>query len=257
MKVWFIYTATVLSFVLFIAIGAFSGSNTTQAPATEINSVTNKVMVPKNGNQPRIVDKPLLLITAGTNDTLFLFGEVGAENSESISQDILALNNRETDSPILLVIDSPGGAVFAGSKVISAIEASRRPVYTICYGLCASMAAMIHQYGHKRLMVSRSVLMFHNASGGAQGEVNQMLSQLHFVDRFCLKMDAYIADRAGINYYEFANLLNSQVWIDAEDSLSKGFSDQTVSLNLSRVKKSLLLPFISRRQHAIAEIEVQ
>ena len=33
-----------------------------------------------------------------------------------------------------------------------------------------ALAAIIHQYGHKRYQVDRSELMFHPASGGVEGE---------------------------------------------------------------------------------------
>lgn len=246
-----------------IVVAAVISSKAITSVATPVTTshftildTTNKGSVPNNGNQPRIIADSLLKVTAGSEDTLFLYGEVADENSEFISQGIIKLNETTVKTPILLIIDSPGGAVFPGSKIISAIEASKRPVYTICYGTCASMAAMIHQYGTKRLMVNRSVLMFHNASGGAQGEVNQMLSQLHFVDSFCAKMDSFVATRAGISFTEFANLCNSQIWIDSEDSLKRGFSDQTVSVNLSNLKKEVLLPFTNHlKQHKRLQLE--
>lgn len=210
---------------------------------------------PKNHTQLKRITKSILQLKAETDSTLFLFGEVNEKNSEAISQKIISLNETTVNKPILLIIDSPGGAVFPGSKIISAIESSNRPVYTICYGLCASMAAMIHQYGEKRYMVNRSVLMFHNAAGGLQGEVNKMLSQLNFINNFCNKMDMYIANRSGIEFKDFVGLVNSEIWIDAEDSLDKHFSDQTVSVNLENVSKETLLPFTNREHKKTLNIE--
>lgn len=249
----------VIVLIVFIGFGSiFVTATNTPPTVTAITTATNKtIVVPRNGNQPNPVTRPLWHMTAGVNDTLFLFGEVAEENSEAVSQGILSLNDVASTAPILLVIDSPGGAVFAGSKIVSAMEASKRPVYTICYGLCASMAAMIHQYGHKRLMTNRSVLMFHNASGAAQGEVNQMLSQLNFVDKFCMKMDIFIASRAGISYKEFSHLLDSQLWLDAQDASNLGYNDRIVALNLSNVKKTVLLPFMNRTKHATERVEVK
>jgi ATP-dependent Clp protease, protease subunit len=256
MKVYWYYG--ILVGVLFITGVALAFTFSAEAITTVVpTSLVTEKEVPRNGNQPRIMPKPLLRITAGTNDTLFLFGEVAEDNSASISQGILALNTANSTIPILLVIDSPGGAVFAGSKVISAIEASKRPVYTVCYGLCASMAAMIHQYGHKRFMTNRSILMFHNASGGVSGEVNQMLSQLNFIERFCYKMDLFIANRAHVNYREFQHYLDSQLWIDSQDATAVGFNDRIVSLNLANVKKTSLLPFVNRIKHATERIEIK
>lgn len=242
-----------LFFIVLFCVNSSVSNTSTVSPST--TSVVPDP--PRNIMYKAPHKKPVTHISAENNNTLFLFGEVAEENSEAVSQGILALSESGSADPILLVIDSPGGAVFAGSKIISAIEASKRPVYTICYGLCASMAAIIHQYGTKRLMTNRSILMFHNASGGAQGEVNQMLSQLNFVDRFCLKMDIYISNRAGMSYPQFAHYLDSQLWIDSEDSLSLGFNDGIVSLNLTNVKKTSLLPFMNRAKHTAERIEIK
>ena len=80
--------------------------------------------------------------------------------------------------PMYVFIDSPGGSVLSGAQIISAIQAAKGPVNTLCVGICASMAAMIHQFGTNRLVLDRSFLMFHPASGGAEGEVDKMYSRL-------------------------------------------------------------------------------
>ena len=96
--------------------------------------------------------------------------------------------------------------------------------------LCASMAAIIHQYGTNRYMVDRSFLMFHEASGAVQGTVPQMVSQLLSMTRYINKMIGKIAQRAGLTFDQLNATLASELWLDAEDALASKFSDGTVNV---------------------------
>lgn len=166
-------------------------------------------------------------ITLQREQVVYLTGEVGEGVVELISK-IDSLNKRRDVSSIYLIIDSPGGSVLDGARLVSTIESSNKPVYTVCAGICASMAAIIHQYGVKRYMTDRSVLMFHDASGAFQGPLPQMRSRLDFFDRLTTKMDAFIAKRAGMDLSKFLENCHTELWIDAEDSVQKHLNDSIV-----------------------------
>lgn len=180
--------------------------------------------------------KHIRQLTLKSKNTLTLFEEVTGVNSDKIAFRIREMNQENSNEPIVLLLDSPGGSVIAGSKIISAIEASRRPVYTVCVTLCASMAAMIHSYGNIRMSVDRSILMFHNASGGAQGEVPRMLSLLHTLDRYIKKMDNNVITRSKLDSKHYYELVQNELWIDGEDALEMGLTDELVSLSPGDVK---------------------
>ena len=127
--------------------------------------------------KPRTVD----LTSIGHDPFILLYGPI-MQNGNEIAR--LITETAKKGSPIYLLIDSPGGSVITGASVVSAIEAAQVPVYTVCLQLCASMAAIIHQYGSQRLMVDRSFLMFHNARGGFEGSFPQILSQFNTINRF-------------------------------------------------------------------------
>lgn len=160
-----------------------------------------------------------------------LYGVVGS-NSDSIAKEITRLSN-QSQSPIYLLINSPGGSVLDGAMVVSAIEASKAPIYTVCEQLCASMAFIIHQYGTKRLMVDRAILMAHPASGGVQGTLEEMNSQLQMILKYVYKMNDTIATRAELTPDQFKQLWVSQLWMDAEDSTAAKFNDSIVNLNIN------------------------
>lgn len=166
-------------------------------------------------------------LTLDDSNVILLNGPI-LDNAASVANDIKDLYSK-TDT-IYVLINSPGGSVLDGALIVSAIEASPVPVYTVCTQLCASMAAIIHQYGHKRLMVDRSTLMFHNAAGGLQGQMPEMKNRLAYFDRMTMKMDAYIAQKAGITLDKFLLDMSHEFWIDAEDAVEQHYADGVVNI---------------------------
>ncbi len=168
-------------------------------------------------------------VTLNPARTVVIDTEIGQNNEPDI-QKILALG--ETKEPIFVVLKSPGGDVLSGAMILSAIEAAQGPVYTICDTLCASMAAIIFEHGTQRYMVDRSLVMFHPASGGAQGEVDKMVSRIGTIQRYIGKMEAYIANRVGISFEKYKELSGKELWLDAEDAVNQKYADAIVSIVL-------------------------
>lgn len=208
------------------------GNNTKQVPsysttATSTIEVTNNVSANKN-RQPNSTKTLNEMEGLSSARSVFLRGPIFATTAKDVIAQINSLS--DSASPIYLFIDSPGGSVFEGEKIISAMESAKGPVNTVCIGLCASMAAYIHQYGAQRYAYDRAILMFHDGSGGVQGEVEKMNSMLSFVRRKIEKIDNHIAARSGLPIEVFVSLKLSDLWIDAEDAQTKGLVDKLVKV---------------------------
>jgi len=171
--------------------------------------------------------KDIQLLKLNPNRTLVINEQI-TFFSERLADQILEMG--DSSEPIVILINSPGGNVFSGEKILSAMESVKSDIYTVCDGLCASMAAIIHQYGTKRLATDRSVLMFHDAAGGIQGRLSEMLSMLTMVKRKIEKANHYIANRSKISYDELVRLEANNYWIDSEDAMERGLVDGLVRL---------------------------
>lgn len=163
----------------------------------------------------------------------YLTSEVNSESVNKVIGDIQEFNNSGS-GPIYLILDSPGGSVIDGARLITAMQASKSPIYAVDTGLAASMAFVILEHANQRLAVPRSVLMAHPASIGLmyQGELDKAVSRLSFLKRFVDKMDYYIAARSGMTYEEFKLRSNREFWIDSSDALKQHFLDGVVSIRL-------------------------
>lgn len=212
---------------LYTDLFVTGGTNELSVNGKQIDSPAVPLVLSQNGPASAPSTKKVIrTLKISPYRTLVLFGEV-EQNAELLARDVTRLS-KQSKEPIVLLIDSPGGSVFSGEKLVSAIEASRADVYTVCVGMCASMAAIIHQYGTKRLATDRSILMFHDAAAMVGGRVSEMLSILNMIQRKLEKTNHYIANRSGIPYNDLIRLESSNFWVDAEDALQLKLVDGLV-----------------------------
>jgi ATP-dependent protease ClpP protease subunit len=158
--------------------------------------------------------------------TLLLQGVV-SENALYAAERINELQ-KESNDPIYLVLIGPGGSVMTGSTLVSAMQASKAPVYTICTTICASMDAVIHQYGKKRFVTGKTILMFHPASASTDGDVDRMYSYSAFTKSYVKTLESDIANRWGVTFDQYKAKTAVELWISAEDAVQSNIADQLV-----------------------------
>lgn len=134
------------------------------------------------------------------------------------------------ETHMYLVIDSPGGSVVDGTELTTYMTSSSMRIDTYCRAICASMAAQIHQVGDTRYIAEKGILMFHPASGGAQGTLEQMKSQIDMFKRYVDRLDAEVARRSGIPYEKFKAMLVSELWLEGVDAMDLNLADKIASL---------------------------
>ena len=101
---------------------------------------------------------------------------------EPMSERIAAALERYRTDPRLLVLllNSPGGSIEHGRKVVAVMRARKRPVNTLVQkaGVCASMCVPIYLSGTQRMADPEARFMFHEArlSGGVTQRINRQQS---------------------------------------------------------------------------------
>eukprot|EP00238_Polyblepharides_amylifera_P001065 CAMPEP_0196574198 /NCGR_PEP_ID=MMETSP1081-20130531/3959_1 /TAXON_ID=36882 /ORGANISM="Pyramimonas amylifera, Strain CCMP720" /LENGTH=330 /DNA_ID=CAMNT_0041892145 /DNA_START=119 /DNA_END=1111 /DNA_ORIENTATION=+ len=103
---------------------------------------------------------------------VFLGSQVDDFSADAVISQILLLDAQDSSKDIRLFINSPGGSVTAGMGIYDAMQMARCDVSTICFGLAASMGALILAGGAagKRYSMPNSRIMIHQPLGGASGQ---------------------------------------------------------------------------------------
>lgn len=223
--------AILVGVVIGLLLSLASSFSANKNELTNESKVVTTPKIPASQTEPtsavESIEKHIKVLKLNPARTIVI-NETITFMSERHADRILELGDDK--EPIVLLIDSPGGSVFSGEKIVSAMESIKSDVYTVCTGMCASMAAIIHQYGTKRLATDRSVLMFHDAAGMISGRLSEMLSLLTMVRRKIEKSNHYIANRSKMSYDELVRLGANNFWIDAEDAMEKGLVDGLVRI---------------------------
>lgn len=234
-----VLTGTVVALVLGLGIGATmknNGSTSTEIviQKTSHNSDITTDISDNVANAVSSDDQPNATILVPKQEQLIIFNTiVASETVEAAMQRLEELKSKGYKQAYL-ILDSPGGSVFDGARLIAWMKHSPLKVNTICDGLCASMAAHLFEVGDKRYMTDKSTLMFHPASGGVMGTLEQMVSRLTFVKTYVDRLDESIANRAGMDYAEFKSRTLTEFWVETQDAVDLNLADNTVFVSYNR-----------------------
>lgn len=156
--------------------------------------------------------------------------QITGEIEENSSFDYLdaAMTEMERDSKkaIQIKINSPGGSVYEALAMVDRIKDSKCQVITKCYGHAMSAAGLILAAGDKRLIGSRSWMMYHELSYGTKGSHSEVRDYVEQAER---EMRAWVQSMA-----EFSNRDESfwdcaahkhDFYLDANQCLEYGIVD--------------------------------
>ncbi len=132
--------------------------------------------------------------------------------------------------PIKIYINSPGGDLNEGFPLISAIELSKTPVYTINIGQWSSMSFYIGITGHKRFSLPYMTFLLHDGSSGAFGSANKVQDRVKFEERFESEVvKAHVLRHGKMSSGEYDALARVEYYMLPEDALRHGFIDEIVT----------------------------
>lgn len=179
----------------------------------------------KNGQAP----DPLIEKFLKTRQ-IILSGEVCKELAEKIVKQLLILE-ADSDKPIYVYIDSPGGDVDAGFAIFDTIRFINAPVYTIGMGLVASAGALILLAAPKerRLGFPNSHYLIHQPSSGMKGVATDIEIHAAEIAKTKEKINKIIAEETGTSLDKVSKNTDRDYWLNAEESVSYGLISRVIS----------------------------
>lgn len=178
------------------------------------------------------------VVILSKDNLLVLRDIVHAESVSSIMTRAAILDAQLLSShkPMYLYLDTPGGDVVQGLRLIDFLNGLSRPTHTVTV-FAASMGFQIVQHLGDRLIVPHGIMMSHRARGGVEGEFggvspSQLESRLNVWLNIVKHMDEQTVKRTKgkqtLDSYQKSYV--PELWRSGEDSVKDGYSDRIVAI---------------------------
>lgn len=160
---------------------------------------------------------------------VMLNGEVNSVSAALITAQLLFLDS-ESNEPISLYINSPGGSIVDGMAILDTMNHIKSPVYTICMGMAASMGAFLLSQGEPghRYCLPNSEVMIHQPLGGYQGQATDIEIHSKRIVRMKEKLTKMLADSTNgkTDAATMWELCERDNFLEPEQALELGLIDQ-------------------------------
>ena len=173
--------------------------------------------------------------------TILLTGEVDKDLSEKVIRHLLLLESLSAE-PITILIDSPGGDVYAGFSIFDMIRFVKAPVRIVGMGLIASAAALILLAVPKerRFGLPNSSYLIHQPLSGIQGvasdieiharELDIALSEkVRPQEKTKARLNEIIAEATGQSLERVSKDTDRDYWMNAKEALGYGLIEKIIA----------------------------
>jgi len=155
--------------------------------------------------------------------TVLLTGEINKNLAERVVRQVLLLE-QESDEPIKVFIDSPGGDADAGFAILDMMRFVRPPIKMIGMGLVASAGAIVLLAAPRgqRFALPNSRYLIHQPMAGFRGVGTEIEIHAKEIDLMRRKMNDLISQETGKPVAEVEQDTDRDYWMGAEEALAYG-----------------------------------
>jgi len=190
------------------------------------------IILDKDEKKPEMPQQDALAEKFLKTRQIILSGEVDQENAEKVIKQLLLLE-ADSDKPIYLYIDSPGGSIDDGFGIFDMIRFVNAPVYTIGTGLIASMGALIllSVPKERRLGLPNSHYLIHQPliGGAYRGVATDLEIQAEEIAKSKAKIVEIISSETGKSKEQVVQDTDRDFWLTADEAVEYGLISRVVT----------------------------
>ena len=162
--------------------------------------------------------------------TLLISEEVSPRLTERVVSQLLWLDSQSQD-PIRLFINTPGGSADDGFAIMDMIRFIRAPVVNICVGLNASAGTIIllGSPRERRLALPNARIMIHQPSGGARGRATDIEITADELLKLHRRAVELIAQECGRTPAQVEEDTSRDHWLSPEEARDYGLVSRVIT----------------------------
>lgn len=123
-------------------------------------------------------------------------------------------------------INSPGGDVYAGSEIYTALKEYPGNVTVKIVGVASSAASVVAMAGDKVMISPTAQIMIHNVSSVSIGDYRDHAHESEVLKGWNKSIANAYRLKSGLSESELLRLMNQETWLTAQEALEKGFVDE-------------------------------
>lgn len=164
---------------------------------------------------------------------VFVHGLIDSNMALNVNRQLLALEKTNSEAPIFLWINSPGGEVYSGFAIYDTLQLIKPRIITIISGAASSMGSVISLAAKKedRVALPNSKILIHQPLIGGAFRGNASEIDIHARDIIALKkkMHQFYADRTGHPVETFVEMMERDRWVDPKEAIELGLISKIIS----------------------------
>ncbi|GAA1831491.1 ClpP family protease [Microlunatus capsulatus] len=161
---------------------------------------------------------------------VYLGTEIDDGVANVVVAQLLHLESEDSQRPIDLYLNSPGGSVTAMFSIYDTCQFIAAPVATTCVGQAASAAAVLLAAGApgRRSILPHARVLLHQPSTQAQGSLPDLVLQAREVVRVRAQLEEVLARHTGQPLARVRADTERDLVLPAQEALAYGLVDEVV-----------------------------
>ncbi len=161
---------------------------------------------------------------------IFIGEQVEDNMANTVIAQLLFLESEDTEKPITVYINSPGGSVTAGLAIYDTMQYIKPDVATLCMGQASSMGALLLAAGAKgkRLALPNSRIMIHQPLGGVQGQATDIEIQAKEMMKVKNTIHNILVEHTGQSIEKIREDTERDYFMSADQAMEYGIVDRVI-----------------------------
>lgn len=161
---------------------------------------------------------------------IFITGIIDDNLANSVVAQMLFLASQDPKKDIQIYINTPGGSVTAGMAIYDTIQYVKCNVATICFGMAASMGAVLLAAGTKgkRFALPNTEILLHQVAGGVQGQAVEIEITAKQIIKIKNKLNKILAFHTGQPLEKVEKDTDRDFYLSAAEAKEYGIIDEVI-----------------------------
>ena len=158
--------------------------------------------------------------------------DVTPETVSRCTKKLMEWHRTDPKCNIEIQINSYGGDMFSGFRLIDTVQFLRRSghdITTSVYGVAASMGAVILQAGTRRVAGKNAFILLHQGSASIGGSVGDIEDDQELLKKLQTRLLTILTERSKMEPAKLKTTWNRKnVWLGSDEALAHGFVDEVL-----------------------------